>query len=71
MMREQGISISEIARRTGMRRKTVRNYIATDKPIRYSRKARQSVISPYTEYVKGRIAKYNLSTVRIWVNAGS
>ena len=37
-MKEQGMSISEIARRTGVSRKTVRKYIAMDKPERYSRK---------------------------------
>jgi transposase len=39
-MKEQGMSISEIARRTGASRKTVRKYIAMDKPGRYSRKVR-------------------------------
>ena len=31
-MKEQGMSISEIARRTGVCRKTVRKYIAMEKP---------------------------------------
>ena len=31
-MREQEMSISEIARRTGVSRKTVRKYIGMDKP---------------------------------------
>ena len=31
-MREKGMSISEIARRTGVSRKTVRKYIGMDKP---------------------------------------
>ena len=35
-MREQGMSISEIGRKTGMSRKTVRKYIGMDKPINYS-----------------------------------
>jgi IS30 family transposase len=39
-MKEQGMSISEIARRTGPSRKTVRKYIAMDKPGRCSRKVR-------------------------------
>ena len=37
-MREQGMSISEIGRKTGMSRKTVRKYIGMDKPIKYSQK---------------------------------
>ena len=36
-MKEQGMSISEIARRPGTRRKTVRKYLAMDKPKKYSR----------------------------------
>ena len=65
-MKEQGMSISEIARRTGVCRKTVRKYIAMEKPAKYSREGRQSVIAPYTDYVRGRIDKHNLSAVRIY-----
>ena len=65
-MKEQGMSISEIARRTGVSRKTMRKYIAMQKPAKYSREGRQSVIAPYTDYVRGRIDKYNLSAVRIY-----
>ena len=65
-MKEQGMSISEIARRTGASRKTVRKYIAMDKPGRYSRNGRQSVIAPYINYAKERIDRYNLSAVRIY-----
>ena len=65
-MKEQGMSISEIARRTGASRKTVRKYIAMDKPGRYSRKGRQSVIAPYINYAKEGIDRYNLSAVRIY-----
>ena len=65
-MKEQGMSISEIARRTGVSRKTVRKYIAMEKPLKYSREGRQSVIAPYTDYVRGRIDKHNLSAVRIY-----
>ena len=65
-MKEQGMSISEIARRTGVSRKTVRKYIAMEKPAKYSRGERQSVIAPYTDYVRSGIDKYNLSAVRIY-----
>ena len=65
-MKEQRMSISEIARRTGVSRKTVRKYIAMQKPAKYSREGRQSVIAPYTDYVRGRIDKHNLSAVRIY-----
>ena len=65
-MKEQRMIISEIARRTGVSRKTVRKYIAMEKPAKYSREGRQSVIAPYTDYVRGRIDKHNLSAVRIY-----
>ena len=65
-LKEQGMSISEIARRTGVSRKTVRKYVAMEKPLKYSREGRQSVIAPYTDYVRGRIDKHNLSAVRIY-----
>ena len=44
-IREQGMSISEIVRRTASSRKTVRKYIAMEKPERYSREGKQSVIN--------------------------
>ncbi|MCL4420969.1 MAG: IS21 family transposase [Candidatus Thermoplasmatota archaeon] len=69
-MKEQGMSISEIARRTRVSRKTVRKYIAMEKPAKYSREGRWSVIAPYTDYVRGRIDKFNLSAVRIYDEIG-
>ena len=66
VMKEQGMSISEIVRRTGVSRKTVRKYIAMLKPAKYSREKRQSIIAPYTDYVRVRIDKYNLSAVRTY-----
>ena len=65
-MKEKGMIISEIARRTGVSRKIVRKCIAMEKPAKYSREGRQSVIAPYTDYVEGRIDKHNLSAVRIY-----
>ena len=35
-MKEQGMSIGEIARRTGVRRKTLSKYITMEKPLKYS-----------------------------------
>ena len=65
-LKEQGMSISEISRSTGVSGKTVRKHLAMDKPNKYSRKGRQSVIAPYTDYVRGRIDTHNLSAVRIY-----
>ena len=36
-MKEQGMIICEIAGRTGVIRKTVRKYIAMEKPLKYSK----------------------------------
>ena len=47
-MREQGMNISEIARRTGASRKTVRKYIAMEKPERYTAERGNSLSLPLT-----------------------
>ena len=47
-MKEQGMSISEIARRTGTSRKTVRKYIAMEKPERYTAERGNSLSLPLT-----------------------
>ena len=65
-MRENGMSISGIARTMGISRATVRKYLSMEKPAKYSRKGRRSIIAPYTAYVRDRIDRYNLSAVRIY-----
>ena len=65
-LKEMGMSISEISRRTRVGRKAVRKYIAMEKPAKYSREGRRSVIAPYTDYVSVKIDKFNLSAVRIY-----
>ena len=45
-MKEQGMSISEIARKTGVSRKTVRKYIAMEKPAKYSRDVSRKPFPP-------------------------
>ena len=66
-MKEQGMSMSEIARRTGVSRPTVRKYIESGKPPVYgsSGKGRVSVLEPFKPYVRERIEGYNLSGDRI------
>ena len=65
-MRENGMSISGIARTMGISRATVRKYLSMEKPAKYSRKGRRSIIAPYTGSVRDRINRYNLSAVRIY-----
>ena len=50
-MSERGMSVSEIARRMGISRPTVRKYIKADRPVRYSREGRVSIVSPYEDYI--------------------
>jgi transposase len=66
-MKEQGMSVSEIARRTGVSRPTVVKYLLSEEPPKYgsSGNGRVSVLEPYKPYVRERIEAYNLSGVRI------
>ena len=65
-MVENGMKISEIAKALNMDRKTVRKYAKSRVvPKQKQRRKRQLKIEPYKDYIKERIAKYNLSAVRI------
>jgi transposase len=66
-MYQNGMSISEIARRTGHDRKTVSKYVKGDAnpPRPKPRKKRPSKLDPYKEYIKERIEEHNLSAVRL------
>ena len=62
------MTVSEIARRTGVSRPTVRKYIGSDKPPVYGSSTgngRLSILEPYKPYIRERIEGYNLSGVRI------
>ncbi len=65
-MVENGMKISEIAKELSMDRKTVRKYAKSKAvPKQKQRKKRSLKLEPYMDYIKERIAKYNLSAVRI------
>ena len=66
-MKEQGMSVSEIARRAGVSRNTVRKYMLSGEPPIYgsSGNGRLSILEPYKPYIRERIEAYNLSGVRI------
>ena len=68
-LHEQGMSVSEISRQTGVSRNTVRKYILAVKPPEYggsSGKGRVSILEPFKPYIRERIEGYNLSCVRIF-----
>ena len=64
----QGVSISAIARRTGLDRKTVRRHLAAgiEPPVYGPRAPQGSLLDSYKDYLQGRIAEYpGLSGVRL------
>ncbi|MER9014372.1 helix-turn-helix domain-containing protein, partial [Mesorhizobium sp. M0894] len=59
-LHRQGLSVSAIARESGIDRKTVRKYIARglEAPAYGPRKPRQAVIDPFTAYLRERVTRY-------------
>ena len=54
----QGMSVSAIARQSGLDRKTVRKYIhrGLEAPVYGPRKPRQTVLDPFTGYLRERVS---------------
>jgi transposase len=64
---DQGLSISEIARRTGHDRKTIRKYINSEiPPMMNGRSISSSKIDPYKDYIINRLKDHPLSASRIY-----
>jgi transposase len=59
-LHRQGVSVSAIARRTGLDRKTVRKYIASglEPPVYGPRKPRPNQLAPFEPYLRERVAAY-------------
>jgi len=57
-LKEQGLSVAEIARRTKLDRKTVRKYLerGVEKPVYGPRAPRPRRIDPYRDYLRARLA---------------
>jgi transposase len=60
----EGVSISEISRKTGHDRKTVRKYKLQKKPVKYKKRPpKGSILDPYKDHIKARLELYDLSAV--------
>ena len=59
-LHRQGLSVSAIARQSGIDRKTVRKYIerGLEAPVYGPRKPRQTVIDPFTAYLRERVTRF-------------
>ena len=59
-LHRQGLSVSAIARRTGLDRKTVRKYVESglEPPAYGPRQPRPTKVSPFEPYLRERVAAY-------------
>jgi len=65
-MYENGVSITEIKRETGLDRKTIRKYVQDPGFKAFQKRdPRPSILDPYKEYLRSRLQEYNLSAVRL------
>jgi transposase len=65
-LHHQGLNISQISRKTGYHRNTVRKYLtAQTVPSPAPRRTRPSKLDPFKEYIQQRISEYSLSAPRI------
>jgi len=64
---KKGISISEISRRTGFDRKTVRKYAKSSKHPTYKRaKDVYSILNPYKEFIEAKISEAPYTATRLF-----
>ena len=72
MLREllrEGLSVSEIARRTGHDRKTIRKYIerGLEPPVYKPREPSPSLLAPYEAFLRERVERFpELTGRRLW-----
>lgn len=64
-MYEGGLSVSEIARRTGRDRKTIKKVLKSDRPPRPLKRKIPSCLDPYKDYITERMAQGVLNAEKI------
>lgn len=64
-LRQQGHSIRDIARLTGLSRNTVRKVLRGQHPMKMKASSRSSLLDPFKDYVRGRFEEHGLSAVRL------
>jgi len=62
---QRGESVSHLAREYGLTRNTVRKYVSAETPPTYHREKRPTLISPFENYIRARLAESDLSARRI------
>ena len=63
----QGLNISQISKKTGFHRNTVRKYLATTSPLTPKKRCEKPTkLNPFKEYIQQRINEYPLSSARIF-----
>ena len=68
-LKRQGLTVSAIARKAGLDRKTVRKYLGRglEAPVYGPRQPRERLIAPYEAYLRGRITNFpDLSGKRLF-----
>ena len=65
-LKKSGLNITEISKRLGVDRKTVRSQLDKDKPSRYIRKKSKSIIDEHSKYIDQRLELYNLTSQKIF-----
>lgn len=63
---EKGLSISEIARRTGHDRKTIRKMVQMDHVPKPAKRERESILDPFKDYLIGRMAEGVLNAEKLY-----
>lgn len=66
-LEKQGLNKTEISRRMGLDRKTVRRALTTEDLPKYKRKSSADTkLEPYREYLETRLEKYNLTSMKLF-----